>query len=969
MDFYNATGGPTTWLKRCHRTDDATCWGSDSYFCNWFGIGCRISNGNIAFISINLPANNLTGALPASLARFCGLTALVVPDNAIGGPPPPFGSVTDMPNLTTLDLSSNWLIGALPEDYGYLSALSYLSLASNSLYGPIPESLKCASALVTLVLSDNSFSGGMPELFDPSRIRYVDVSLNELSGPLPQRWNVSNAARTLWLSFAENQFTGMIPESLCKIPILSRLVLSYNRLEGPIPQALTQGEGLQIVLLDNNHLSGTIPPFSGYSSIVMMDFSNNVLMEGTIGADLVRYNNALVYLSIKGNVKMHLESNSNLSSIIWWGADYSNMDVDDGRIFYCPTVETVPPYYFQLSASPEFLGYSVCTCARGYYGLPPDECQMCPPHGNCSQGGTTVTWKRGFYPVFNGSLLLLALPCGDYGTDGSTSGCNPYNNCSLTYGSDVSCALCSPGSEGRLCSRCMCPMAGSSDVCYFSSRGRCLRCDLTLTVVVATILGVAVIALALFLAYLFVFRNRFYVKIRRVGAIILDSGTLKILLVFVQTTASLNGLWPEWAMANGMRWLNISNLSTSGTGVECVFHFMNDPVLNLLAYLLVLPALTGLIAALVLLRAGIAWLRRRSGDTSSATSSAVPSPAINRSADVASELVGHELTPEASDVREPSDAPAAPPHDESLPLLLSSSASKAERQPLLQAQPGSHQLEAAAAADDEWQPRPWHWGIYAWMYLLYFLYFELANRTLAVFNCVAEPVTGDKYLSMLPWLRCSSDTQWSTLAKMGIASSAVYVAGIPLLFAALLLAFRRHSHERRVKYWLGNLYYCYRPSMYWFELAMLTRRLLLAILISVTPQSTPFRAAAIILVLWVALVVQHLVRPFAVERDNRLEELAIGTVLFTFVTQTLWRAYSQLHSVAQEKLAVSWSAASDVLVIADGYALLLVSLVLVLNVVMLVVVFGCMVWPLVVLFYHKIARWWHRRRQQRVAIQ
>jgi hypothetical protein len=32
----------------------------------------------------------------------------------------------------------------------------------------------------------------------------------------------------------------------------------------------------------------------------MMDFSNNVLMEGTIGADLVRYNNALVYLSIKG---------------------------------------------------------------------------------------------------------------------------------------------------------------------------------------------------------------------------------------------------------------------------------------------------------------------------------------------------------------------------------------------------------------------------------------------------------------------------------------------------------------------------------------------------------------------------------------------------------------------------------------------------------------------------------------------
>jgi hypothetical protein len=118
--------------RKCALTQHATrntqhATRNTGYFCNWFGIGCRISNGNIAFISINLPANNLTGALPASLARFCGLTALVVPDNAIGGPLPPFGSVTDMPNLTTLDLSSNWLIGALPEDYGMPSPATLTS--------------------------------------------------------------------------------------------------------------------------------------------------------------------------------------------------------------------------------------------------------------------------------------------------------------------------------------------------------------------------------------------------------------------------------------------------------------------------------------------------------------------------------------------------------------------------------------------------------------------------------------------------------------------------------------------------------------------------------------------------------------------------------------------------------------------------------------------------------------------------
>jgi hypothetical protein len=31
-----------------------------------------------------------------------------------------------------------------------------------------------------------------------------------------------------------------------------------------------------------------------------MDFSNNVDMNGTIGDDLIQYNTALVYLSIKG---------------------------------------------------------------------------------------------------------------------------------------------------------------------------------------------------------------------------------------------------------------------------------------------------------------------------------------------------------------------------------------------------------------------------------------------------------------------------------------------------------------------------------------------------------------------------------------------------------------------------------------------------------------------------------------------
>jgi hypothetical protein len=42
--------------------------------------------------------------------------------------------------------------------------------------------------------------------------------------------------------------------------------------------------------------------------------------------------------------------------------------------------------------------------------------------------------------------------------------------------------------------------------------------------------------------------------------------------------------------------------------------------------------------------------------------------------------------------------------------------------------------------------------------------------------------------------------------------------------------------------------------------------------------------------------------------------------------------------------------------------MVLVALVLLLNLVLLVLLFVCMVWPLAVLFLHKIARWWRRRR-------
>ena len=115
----------------------------------------------------------------------------------------------------------------------------------------------------------------------------------------------------------------------------------------------------------------------------------------------------------------------------------------------------------------------------------------------------------------------------------------------------------------------------------------------------------------------------------------------------------------------------------------------------------------------------------------------------------------------------------------------------------------------------------------------------------------------------------------------------VYVVGIPVLFGGLLWRYRARVEEQKVRYWLGNLYYCYKRKYYWFEMVILVRRLLLAVLISVLPSDSIFLPSLVLIALSLALLVQLWLRPFALKVDNRLESISIATILITFVVQYL----------------------------------------------------------------------------------
>jgi len=120
---------------------------------------------------------------------------------------------------------------------------------------------------------------------------------------------------------------------------------------------------------------------------------------------------------------------------------------------------------------------------------------------------------------------------------------------------------------------------------------------------------------------------------------------------------------------------------------------------------------------------------------------------------------------------------------------------------------------------------------------------------------------------------------------MAGVSLGVYVAGIPALFGGLLWTYRESVHESRVRYWLSNLYYCYKGRLFWFEMVILVRRLILAVLISVLSSDSLLQPSLIMFTLCLALLVQVWTKPFTSKVDNRLEAISIATVMITFIVQ------------------------------------------------------------------------------------
>ncbi|XP_065036737.1 receptor-like protein EIX1 [Musa acuminata AAA Group] len=206
-----------------------------------------------------------------------------VSGNQISGHVP---NLLHLNNLYGLDLSSNYLEGPLPY---FPPGLELLDLSNNSFSGIISLVIFTnMSNLVYLSFSENNLSGEIPfSICKLSVLEVLDLSKNMLSGELPSCWNDSSSIEVI--DFSSNNISGVIPESICSIEWLQSLHLSNNSLSGELPLSLKDCGKLILLDAGHNDLKGKIPTWIGESltSLRFLNLRSNMLA-GDIPPNLSR---------------------------------------------------------------------------------------------------------------------------------------------------------------------------------------------------------------------------------------------------------------------------------------------------------------------------------------------------------------------------------------------------------------------------------------------------------------------------------------------------------------------------------------------------------------------------------------------------------------------------------------------------------------------------------------------------------
>ena len=313
VELYNSMHG-SNWT-------DNTNWLSDEPISEWYGVTID-DEGRVN--GLFLADNQLTGEIPAELAKLSNLTILSLASNQLTGEIPV--ELAKLSNLSQLSLSSNQLTGEIPTELGNLSNLESLYLSGNPLTGCIPAGLRDVArhdldqlGLPFCDLSQEACStrGAVSDAANnPGLVSDCAALLaarDTLAGSAALDWSADTPIeewegvtlggtpeRVTGLRLINRHLTGTIPPELGSLSKLEALQLHENQLSGQIPAELGSLANLLFLWLSSNQLDGGIPAWLGsLSNLEALQLAGNEL-SGEIPVELGNLDN-LSDLYLSGN--------------------------------------------------------------------------------------------------------------------------------------------------------------------------------------------------------------------------------------------------------------------------------------------------------------------------------------------------------------------------------------------------------------------------------------------------------------------------------------------------------------------------------------------------------------------------------------------------------------------------------------------------------------------------------------------
>lgn len=220
---------------------------------------------------LTLTSLGLWGPLPTKISRLSNLEIINISSNYFFGAIP--HEISRLSNLQTLIMDYNMFSGQVPDWLTNLPLLAVLSLRNNTLDGNLPDSIGSITSLRSLTLSSNNLSGDVPDLTGLKNLQILDLENNSLGPNFPKL-----ERRIITVVLKGNKFSGGLPPDVGSFYLLDHLDISSNRFVGPFAPSLLSLPSIKYLSIRGNRFTGTLGRnMSCNEELEFVDLSENLL--------------------------------------------------------------------------------------------------------------------------------------------------------------------------------------------------------------------------------------------------------------------------------------------------------------------------------------------------------------------------------------------------------------------------------------------------------------------------------------------------------------------------------------------------------------------------------------------------------------------------------------------------------------------------------------------------------------------